>query len=317
VKTHRDDLVIAITRAELLETLNEWNALTGRARRERFKPTGDRVSPEAHEVASDLFLKHRYRPLDDRYLYGNKAFIDRPGRIWPFYEGGLQTRALLSMDTRTGSSPAVIATNTLPGYNSFRGSYETHVYPLVAVGQLDEEALSVSAREWADRFEASTEDVAAYLLALGNAPLYGETFREAMESEMVRFPATTDEGVFSDAVEVGARLLAAWSLEAAPRGEWEQSGGDAPLGAARLDGDVLSFENGDRLRNVHPDSFAFDVSGHNVLPEYLSARAHSSLTGELAADIRRVVGALYVILEERAVCDALLERAVAAPMQSL
>ncbi len=325
VKTHRDHLVIATTRDRLLAQIEAWSALTGDARKAAFHESRDRVAPDIHEVTPEAILAHRYRPLDNRFLYGVRNFIDQPGRIFPFYEEGRTPISLLSMDTRTTTGPAIIATNTLPGYNSFRGSYETHAYPLrrTSEGQLEvgDDALSPAAREWAAEFGATVDDVAAYLLALGHAPLYAETFSEAMETEMVRLPATTDGDAFWSAVEVGRRLLSAWSLEAEPVGSWAQQSPDTPLGNAALivgerganEADLV-FENGDRLNGVHPKSFDFQVSGHLVLPEFLRARAGLTLTGDLAQEIQRVAGAVSILLAERAVCNVLLERAVAAPM---
>jgi hypothetical protein len=75
--------------------------------------------------------------------------------------------------------------------------------------------------------------------------------------------------------------------------------------------DDLAFGNGDRLHGIHPASFDFEVSGHVVFPEFLSARSDLVLTVGLAAEIQRVAAAIAVLLDQRAVCNALLERAVA------
>lgn len=227
------------------------------------------------------------------------------------------------MDTRTSAGPVVIATSALPGDNSFRGSYETHVFPLSSFseeGQLgvgDSDALSPGARAWADTLGASIADVGAYLLALGSAPSYAETFAEALESDIARFPAVTDAGLFREAVEVGNRLLQAWSLETPPRGRWQEAGAGVQLGGARMEGDAIVFENGDRLEQLHPETWSFSVSGYPVMDRYLEARAHLALTGELAEDIRRVAGAIAAILAEQAAADSLLERAIAAPSAAL
>ena len=73
-------------------------------------------------------IAHRYRPLDNRSLYKVDEFIDRPGTISRIYEQVPSVVSLLTMDTRTTEGPVVIATDTLPGYNSFRGAYETHAF---------------------------------------------------------------------------------------------------------------------------------------------------------------------------------------------
>lgn len=55
------------------------------------------------------------------------------------------------------------------------------------------------------------EDVAAYLLALANAPDYALTFADPLETEIVRFPATLDPQVCREAVTVGRGLVDAWT----------------------------------------------------------------------------------------------------------
>jgi len=49
------------------------------------------------------------------------------------------------------------------------------------------------------------------------------------------------------------------------------------------------------------------------MQRYLESRAQLALSGELAENIRRVAGAIAAILDKQATCDALLERAIAAP----
>jgi hypothetical protein len=327
VKTHRDELVIDVDRTALLARLHEWNTLTGEERRQMFHESSTRtVNEELAEPAggagytvSDAYIvSHRYRPLDDRYLYGDRRFIDRPGTVWKYFAGGAHTPALITMDTRTSAGPVVIATNTLPGYNSFRGSYETHVFPLAPppgvqtlAGVVSDPILTDAAKKWADGFAASAEDVGAYLLALGNAPSYSLTFAEAMEAEIVRFPATTDAQVFADAVAIGHRLLEAWSLAATPRGSWTQVATGTKLGAATIEGERVTFENGDRLEGVHAETGDFSISGYPVMTRYLEAREHLPLSVELAESIRRVAGAIAAIMDARAACDDLLQRAIA------
>jgi hypothetical protein len=334
VKTHRDELVIDADRGALLARMHAWNETTGETRREMFKESRDRqVKNELAEpanasdpasgyvVRNDHVMQHRYRPLDDRFLYGDKRFVDQPGRIWSYYVGGSSTLVLLTMDTRTSAGPVVIASPWLPGYNSFRGSYETHVFPLAPqpsqatlAGIADQEALlSANAKQWADSLGASAQEVGAYLLALGNAPSYSETFAEAMEAEIVRFPATTGRELFREVVAVGRRLLKAWSLEATRIGTWTQVATGTPLGSATIDGSRIIFENGDRFDGIHTGTSDFFVSGYPVMQRYLEAREHLSLSVELAENVRRVAGAIAAILNEQAACDDLLQRVVAEP----
>ena len=83
------------------------------------------------------------------------------------------------------------------------------------------DALTADARAWltAHHPGASGQDVACFLLALGNAPSYTRTFREALEVETVRFPAITGPSIFREGVAIGERLLNAWMLQSPPARE--------------------------------------------------------------------------------------------------
>lgn len=319
VKTHRDDLVIDVDREDLLERLEAWNDLPDEERAERFHESRDRNVPSSTiTIDPDRIIKHRYRPLDDRYLYADRRFIDQPGRVFRYYNHNPDTLALITMDSRTREGPVVIATSNLPGYDSFRGSYGCHVFPLSAVQDIPAalgpgEPLSEPAREWLEQFDAATEDLGAYILALGNAPSYAETFKEALEVESVRFPPTEDPDVFRAAVDLGHELLDAWTLNVEPLGNWHQAGTGTPLGPSTIEGDNIIFENGDRLEGIHPDTADFKISTYPVMQRFLEAREHMELRVSLAGQIRRVCAAISIILDAKTESDRLLEMAIEAP----
>lgn len=327
VKTHRDELVVNVDKGALLTGLHDWNDKPPEERKTAFKETRDRTAPDNHTVDPVSVIAHRYRPLDDRFLYKRNDFIDQPGRVSRVYEQAPGTVSLLTMDTRTTVGPVVIATNTLPGYNSFRGSYETHSFPVVGLAPQAPlpgfasaatlpDALTTEARSWANEHGASTEDVACYMLALGNAPSFQQAHAEALESDIVRFPAVTDKQVFADGVTIGKRLLAAWKLEAPPRGKWTQASTGTQLGHAVVASDHVLFENDDHVDGLRKGTGEFQVSAYRVLERYLQARAHLELSAELGASITKLTGAIAVILDEQDNCDELLSRAIAAPAVS-
>ena len=168
---------------------------------------------------------------------------------------------------------------------------------------------------WARTLEATAEDVACYLLAIGNAPSYISQFREALQSEAPRMPATTDRKVFADAVAVGRRLLKAWCLESEPIGTWKQKAVTGTrLGKATIEGGSVTFENGDQLTGIHSEISDLVVSSYPVFERYLEARVDCPLTRKLATDIRKVAGAAETIINERAASDRLLAQALRAPM---
>lgn len=326
VKTHRDELVIDVDRDALLARLRAWNGKAQTARAEQFHNTDSRTLPDNVTIDDTLVVAHRYRPLDDRLLYNDRRFIDRPGGISAHYERVADAICLLTMDTRTTIGPAVIATSTLPGYDSFRGAYGSHAWPIVGTPEdaaqagfqdplMLPDALTADARAWLTVHHpgASAQDVACFLLALGNAPGYTQTFREALEVEIVRFPAVTDPDVFNEGVAIGERLLNAWMLQSPPAGTWTQVAAGIPLGEAQVLAGRIVFANGDVLDGLHPRIHEFEVSTYKVMERYLQARAHLTATPAVADGIRRVAAAIADILDEDAACDDLLARAIAEP----
>lgn len=319
VKTHRDNLVVDVTREGLMAKLGAWNSQPEEQRQAGFHVTSDRRLPRpGYSIDARLVIRHRYRPLDDRFLYGDRNFINRPGRISPYYENGRQTVALVCMDSRSSGGPAVIATKNLPGYNSFRGSYETHIFPLEGLGLLHaDEVLSPSALRWASDLTATARDVGAYVLALANAPLYWATFGEAMEAEMVRFPLTLDQGLFREATAVGSTILSAWVLEAEELGAWTESRSGVSLGRACAESGRLIFENGHVLDGIHARTSSFVVSGYPVMQRFLEAREGVAFTLEVAQQIRRVAGSIAAILEAEPECERILAAVIEGPMVPL
>ena len=327
VKTHRDDLIIDVDKGELIRRLEAWNVMPDDARAEMFDSSDDPREPPSinYTVDESLAVRHRYRPLDDRWLYSDRAFIDRPGRVSRVFKARPDTECLLTLDSRTTDGPAVIATCTLPGYNSFRGSYETHAYVLQASAQpfsleatdaihlIEDDLLPPAVRAWAKNFAASPRDAGAYILALGNAPSYSVTFAEALEVETARFPATSDSSLFWEAATIGKALLDAWCFRAAPAGTWHQVSNVEALGEYEIVAGNLEFSNGDRLTGLHPGIDDLLVSRWPVFQRFLEARSHLSLSVELASEIRKVAGSIAVILDSRPSCDDILKRVVSGP----
>lgn len=316
VKTHRDYLIVDVDRDALEARLRNWATMTEADRVAEFHQSSSRLTPPGLvTIDPNLVVQHRFRPLDDRFLFADRRFVDRPGRISDYYANGRSVASLVFLDSRTGEGPAVIATDSLPGYHSFRGSWGCHVVPLEPseMQQLHPEAvLSSTGRSWADAFGATPLDVGAYCLALANAPKYHRAFAEALEAERVRIPLTTDSDVFRPAVSLGLRLLDAWRLNCGVLGTWTQTATGAPIGDAVIEGEAVIFANGDRLDGLHPMTDAFSVSGYSVFERYLADRVHLALSVELSESIRRVAASIAAVLDARDEADSLLEQALAS-----
>lgn len=320
VKTHRDNLVVDVDREQLISRLITWNGIRDSDERsDIFHDSASRVAPDRSYVVNEAYVQmYRYRPLDDRWLYGDRRFIDRPGTITRIYDERPGSHCLLTLDSGTVNGPVVIATDRLPDYHSIRGSYGSHVLPIDVTNEdlfADPvDTLSEWASQWATYMLVTSHAVARYLLALGNAPSYIEFFGETVSVEPPRLPATTDADVFQDSATVGGRLLDAWCLRAGAIGQWRQlARTGTPMGQAEIVGSEVHFRNGDKLVGLHPETAQLEVSGYRVMARFLKARAQLPLTTELAQQVRTVAASIKVILDERKACDKLLERALTAP----
>jgi len=326
MKTHRDDLIIDVQSEMLFSRLAAWNREPDDDTRSKlFHPSRSRPVPSrSYLLDPTLIRKVRYRPLDNRYVYADRKFIQEPGRVLTTYEESSNRRCLQTLESGSVGGPVLVACNLLPDYHGVRGSFGSHVMlidPPPDDGlfeRVPNVTLSQWAQNWAHAMGADYVDVGAYLLALGSAPTYISLFGDAVRSEPPRFKPTIDQELFSDAVRTGRELLDAWCLSAPPLGQWSQiGGGNSAIGSAvLLDTDVIEFANGDRLTGINPNSHAFEVSTYPVLQRFLEARRDLPLTTGLAAEIRLVAGSIDVLIRAHDTCDNLLARSLDAPAWS-
>ncbi len=138
------------------------------------------------------------------------------------------------------------------------------------------------------------------MLALGNAPSYQHAFAEALEADIVRFPAVTDQGLFEDAVPVSERASThAWKLEVPARARWTQAVTGTQISESQIFGDHVVFANGDRLDGLHPRTAELEVSGYPVMERFHQARENLELSTNMGLAARKAAGAIAAILTRR------------------
>ena len=131
IVTYRDHFAYALTAEALNNRLARWHRLDLEAATEAFKETRDRKVGPAYrsEFSEDAFRPVSYRPLDIRWLYNRREFVDFPKRdlqnTW-----GTDNVALFALRDGTGAGPAVWCHGLVPDQHSFRGSYGGWVFPL-------------------------------------------------------------------------------------------------------------------------------------------------------------------------------------------
>lgn len=134
------------------------------------------------------------------------------------------------------------------------------------------------------------------------------------EPNLQGLPATTRSSLFEEAVRIGLQLLDAWYLRAASIGHWKQiAAPGTPLGESKIENSEIKFDNGDRLVAVDSETDQFKVSSYQVMKRFLEDRIDMPLSRSLAGEIRKVAGAIKVIVGHREACNELLREALEAP----
>ena len=141
----------------------------------------------------DPRLANLERPAMRQALSNKQVFLISPG------------------STAISAGPAVTLSVGVPDLHYFRGSYGgKDVFPLyrdreaeqpnVADGLLDQLGQDLS-------LDVTPEDLLAYCVALTAHGGYSDMFWEQLEHDSVRVPITADSSLFSEAIELGRRLI--------------------------------------------------------------------------------------------------------------
>lgn len=192
-----------------------------------------------------------------------------------------------------GLGAAAVVSSAVPDLHHFRGSFGgKDVVPLwrnaeatqpnVTSGLLD-----LLSKEYGN--PVSAEDLFAYAYAIMATPRYVEHFSEELTIPGPRLPLTSDASLFSEAVEVGRKLIY-WHTfgdRLVPAGA---SAGSVPKGVALLDkaipGTTESYPKefaydpakcelyvgSGVIVNVSPEVFGFSISGLEVVKSWLAYR---------------------------------------------
>lgn len=334
IVTYRDRFAYAVTANAVRNRLVRWHALDPADAVEEFKETRDRkVGPAYRTVFDETAIRSvSYRPLDIRFLYNRREFVDFPKadlqEVW-----GDDNVALFALGDGTGAGPAVWCHGLVPDQHAFRGSYGGGVFPLWDRREGRGEAL-VDERFVAELEEGlgtpvGPQEVFDSALALLSATSYSTRFAWDLEDSFPHIPFPADMGLFRRTVEAGARIRALQTFAADP---------DEPFFRGRIQGrvagpvlDVPTPQNaftrqgdegalaltaaGDmRVVGVPTRVWEFAVSGYPVLHRWLRARRGQALNAHMHRSVLELVariGQLLYLFDE---ADALLEESLEAPL---
>ena len=330
IVTYRDHFSYALSEETLQDRIERW--LSGRlspAARKEFKETRDRNAGPAHSTVFDPSALRRvaYRPLDQRYVYNRREFIDFPKLITLQAAWGDANCALHALKDGTGRGPAVWCHGTLPDQHAFngRGGWVLPLFDRRDDGAnrslLNGTAAGLSG---AYGIELEPQQVFDAILALLSATEYTVRFAYDLENDFPHVPFPVDKDVFAAAASLGSRIRELETFAAAQ---------ERDFCFARLDGNPAStLAVPTRSRAFRPDGTAgrialaddwsfvlsgvsdaawnFSVSGYPVLHRWLRARNGQRVDAALQREILDVVARIEELLHLFREADPLLEQAV-------
>ena len=337
ITTYRDRFSYAITAGEIKERIERWLLLSPEEAKAEFGESRDRKAGPALATAFDPSAIRRvsYRPLDIRFLYNRREFVDRPKQtlqdIW-----GKKNVGLLALEDGTGAGPAVWCHGLVPDQHAFRGSYGGWVFPLwdrrEGEALIDEGFIA----EMEDRLDISVNprDIFDSILALLSAASYTTRFARDLENSFPCIPFPADLGVFRQTVKTGGLIRALQTFESNP---------DKRFFAGRIEGcsdktcfsmnatvplkkdlkmGVLSGQitldlakgEGLFLAGIPLKVWEFSVSGYPVLSRWLCARRGQAIDAALCRSVLDLVARINQLLHLFGQADSLLEDSLSNPL---
>lgn len=234
-----------------------------------------------------------HRSLDRKWILADARLMRTPSPpIWSthsdqqIYMTSLLTNAL-------GAGPAAIAAAHPPDLHHFRGSFGgKDVIPLWRDSNATQANVTSGLLEQLTTrygFEVTGPELFAYVYGLLSSTEFVDRYREEVRHPPVRVPVTTSGDAFREAARLGSRLL--WLHTYGERSvPTDSSSGDIPPGLARSVTPIPTDPAGyprdfeyDEVNQVlrvgegtfgpvSPDVYNFEVSGYQVVPEWLGER---------------------------------------------
>jgi predicted helicase len=325
IVTYRDDFAYATAQSDLQERIVRWLALPPTEAAREFKDTRDRKAGPALLVPFDAGAIERisYRPLDVRYLYNRREYIDFPKpdlqSAW-----GANNIALFALEDGTGAGPAVWCHGLKPDQHAFRGSYGGWVFPLhhhasEGVGHYLVPTL-VPGLSAAYGFQVSPQQVFDAILALLSASIYTTRFAYDLEDDFPHVPFPAGPAAFGRATHIGSRIraLQTFTDPAAPAFRRARLVGHAAgrlavptpqrafAAAAAIGQIALVSDRSLRIDNVSERAWQFSISGYPVLYRWLRTRNGQPVNAALQRQILEIVSRIEELLHLCDEADALI-----------
>ena len=335
IVTYRDDFAYALTRAAMTERITSFLRLPADRAAEAFKETRDRKAGPALAVpfAPEAIEQVCYRPLDRRWLYNRREYVDFPKPALQAAWGATNV-CLFALEDGTGRGPAVWCHAAKPDQHAFRGSYGGWVFPLRRhAGGAEASYLHPAVIAGLGSIYGTPPgplDVFDAMLALLSATSYTTRFAADLEDDFPHVPLPAAPDLFALAAALGAeiRALQGFTREPATAFRTARIRGTAtgvtlavppPARAFRANGRgggavLLQPDASLLLTDVPERVWNFEVSGYRVLYRWLAARNGEALDQMLLRAILDLAGRLGELVQRCDEADTLLEQATDSPV---
>jgi hypothetical protein len=331
MQTKRDHFVYATSEKNLIEKIRKFHSSNPSAAEFLFHSSRDRSSINAWSTRFDGSLIRRagYRPLDVRFYYHNRLFVDfmRPDlqAAW-----GSDNVGLYTLTSGVGYGPAIWAFGFIPDNNSFRGSYGGYAFPLrdhrPGHGPFNIDPRIVAGLSVAYAEAVRPDDIFDAMLCLLSASSYTTRFAEDLEDAFPHVPFPADRTIFHQAVAVGRQIRAVETFARAPRREFlnarvarveTEPRGSLSASDWSDEGITLCAADGSgHVSGIPRAVWNFEVSGYRVLPRWLGGRAGLVVDHELLNEFRDLVGRIAELLNLFAQADEVLIRALESTLSN-
>jgi predicted helicase len=335
VQTKRDEFVYSPSGEALTTRLLEFKRMSDDRASVAFPGTAARPWKRARAQAFDdgLIQRIAYRPLDRRWLYNNKHFIDRrrpdlqevwgAHEVWKRDPPSNRNFGLYAMPFGTGAGPAVWCHGLLPDYHSFRGSYGGYAFPLYdRRPRVNGSNLSPAVAEGlgaAYGEPVAVEDVFDAILCLLSAASYTRRFADDLENTFPHVPFPARSAVFQDAARIGRDVRAVETFSRPPAASYRRPGfarvATEPRGAvapvAYVDGGItLCADGSGRITHIPEAVWNFAVSGYRVLPRWIESRKDLPADLALVTELRDICSRIAELIDLFAAADTVLDAAL-------
>jgi len=345
VKTHRDGVVIDYDKRTLTARISDI-ASEGRLEllRERYGITDTphwklkdaQLKIKADEVPQ-FIRRLTYRPFDYRWIYYNRAIIEKGDSKYPTLRHMLRSNiALLSARIQaTGVFDAVFVSKFIAEMKTAESSRSCTVFPLYLMGDSDARQAELSENgirpnlnpkvllSWAKKLGVkpkgdfglptglTPEDIFHYAYAVFHSPGYRSRYAEFLKIDFPRLPLTGTLELFRALAQLGGELVALHLLESPKINDFitrflGKGDNSIPKKPTYKDGAVW-INATQRFEGVPEAVWNFHIGGYQVCEKWLKDRKGRTLSAEDITHYQSVVVALNETIRLMAEIDQIIE----------